>query len=357
MTGILSLILFPFSILYYLVTRFRNHLYDIGYKKSFEFEVNTINVGNLSVGGTGKTPMIEYLIELLVGEYKLATLSRGYGRKTKGFKLADQGDDASTLGDEPFQFYKKYGKVVSVAVGEERAMAIPQILHEVEETDVILLDDAYQHRMVKPNFNILLSNYQRPFYTDWILPSGRLREPRNGAKRAQAVVITKCPRGISNDEMQAVRNRVSKYSASSTPVFFTRIAYGEPKSFFADSDFAFSKNVILLTGIANPGIMKDYVEKEYNLVKHWSFSDHHRFTKEDIQKVLQSVKAVREGNACVLTTEKDMMRLLNKSHADLIKDQPLFYLPIRTEFIDNKEAFDKLIFDAIEEKKKNIEES
>ena len=203
---LLRWLFFPVSILYGLAMRFRNHLYDIGKKPQVEFDRVVISVGNLSMGGTGKTPMVEYLIRLLKADYKLATLSRGYRRKTRGYRMANAEDNAITIGDEPFQYYRKFGNEISVCVGEERVIAIPSAIMENEDIELFLLDDAYQHRKVARDFNILLSDYNQPFYTDYILPTGDLREPRKGAKRADCVIVTKCPDALK----RARKNRYCK---------------------------------------------------------------------------------------------------------------------------------------------------
>ncbi|MEL7146090.1 MAG: tetraacyldisaccharide 4'-kinase, partial [Bacteroidota bacterium] len=226
-------LLFPFAVLYDLITRLRNHLYNIEYYKSFEFQTNVISVGNLTVGGTGKTPMIEYLIRLLRDQYGLATLSRGYGRKTRGFL---QGDFDQTkvhdIGDEPFQYLLKFHDKVGIFVGEERAWAIPGILMERPGTEVILLDDAYQHRTVLPSLSILMTRYDRLFSADFLMPMGRLREARKGASRADAVVVSKCP---FNFDEKAIIEDIRKYIAPSIPVFFTSVAYGAAMSFWDSS--------------------------------------------------------------------------------------------------------------------------
>ena len=203
-------LLYPFTLLYGTITDFRNHLYNMGQRPSIQFDTNVINVGNLTVGGTGKTPHVEYLIRLLHSQYKVATLSRGYGRKTKGFILANDEATAESIGDEPLQFYKKFKNECVVSVGEERALAIPHILTEHPETQVVLLDDAYQHRAVTPSFNILLTDYNRLFYQDYPFPSGRLRERRKGAKRANAVIVTKCPDDLSSSAQQAIEQQIRK---------------------------------------------------------------------------------------------------------------------------------------------------
>src|SRR5258706_3745257 len=204
-------LLFPFSILYDLVTRIRNRLYDIGHKKSFRFETTVVGVGNLNVGGSGKTPMIEYLVKLLLPQHKVATLSRGYGRKTSGLRFATKSDTADTLGDEPFQFFRKFDHEVLVTVGEDRAYAIPNILLHRPLTDIILMDDAFQHRAVDPQLSILLTDYRQPFYSDWVLPAGNLREARAGAHRSDVVVITKCPGDTPPETCIAIEKSVQRY--------------------------------------------------------------------------------------------------------------------------------------------------
>lgn len=223
-----KILLYPLSVLYDAVTRFRNHLYNIRYKPRIHFETMVISVGNLAVGGTGKTPMVEYLIQLLKDQYKLATLSRGYGRKTKGFHFLNQEDTAEKVGDEPLQFFKKFGTEVVITVGEERALAIPEILFHHEETEIILLDDAFQHRKVDRDLNILLTAYASPFFADIILPAGRLREARKEAARADMVVVTKCPENLSETEQQHFKTRIKQYTVPEVPIFFSSIKYEVP---------------------------------------------------------------------------------------------------------------------------------
>ena len=221
-------LLFPFSLIYYFLTQFRNWLFEKGIFKSFSFDRVVISVGNLTVGGTGKTPMTEYLTEMLQEDYNLAFLSRGYKRKTRGFRIAEATDDATTIGDEPYEYYRKFNKISTVAVGEDRALSIPKILLKHPEVEVILLDDGFQHRSVKPDINILLTDYGRLFYKDWLLPTGNLREARVNALRAEMVVVTKCPEDIGQDERQEISSRVRKYTRTSAPVFFSKIKYKDP---------------------------------------------------------------------------------------------------------------------------------
>ncbi|MGB3468930.1 MAG: tetraacyldisaccharide 4'-kinase [Cyclobacteriaceae bacterium] len=329
--------LYPFSVLYGSITSFRNHLYDIGHFKSFEFQTNVISVGNLSVGGTGKTPMVEYLIRLLAGEKKLATLSRGYGRKTKGFL---QGDPATTkvtdIGDEPFQYLLKFSDKVNIFVGEERAWAIPQILYEKPDTEVILLDDAYQHRSVKPSFSILLTTYDYPFYDDYLMPMGRLREAVSGLQRADVIVVTKCPQDFSEE---ALLQKIGQYNIGSKPVFFTSVKYGEVSLFNGKGNKAISANrVILVSGIAQADDFEQHCRRKYDVIEHLRFGDHHHYRLSDIEKITN--KANTEG-VILLTTEKDFVKL--REFKKELGDLPSYYLPIEIVFKDNKNEFDELV--------------
>ncbi|MEO0552870.1 MAG: tetraacyldisaccharide 4'-kinase [Bacteroidota bacterium] len=331
----LVILLFPFTLLYDLITRFRNHLYNIGYKRSFSFETNVISVGNLTVGGTGKTPMVEYIIRALQEKFKLATLSRGYGRKTKGFRIGGHDDTARTIGDEPFQILKKFSDV-NVIVCEDRALAIPFILSEKPDTEVILLDDAYQHRSVKPDLNILLTDFNLPFYNDFILPSGRLRESRLGAKRADIIVITKCPDSISESQQKRIIDEVHKYN-SEAEIFFTGIRYGDFKSFGTDDQL--KDKLIAFSGIAKPDLFVNYLKSHYNLTEHIGFKDHYEYTQKDVSKLVNKL----DTGSSLVTTEKDMVKLIKPEFEDLIKGASLFYLPIEAYFIKDGKRFDTLV--------------
>jgi tetraacyldisaccharide 4'-kinase len=301
-----------------------------------QFDLAVIGVGNLAVGGTGKTPMIEYLVRLLE-KRQLATLSRGYGRKTRGFRIASQGDTAATIGDEPLQLFRKFGDRVTVAVGEERVMAVPNILDQFSETEVILLDDAFQHRKVKPGLNILLTDYQRLFYNDFLLPMGRLREARRGAARADIVVVTKCPQSISEDEIMEVTHAIRRYVRQ--PVFFSRIRYG--KATEVTHTGVVPDRVVLVSGIANAAPLESYVRQRYNLVAHIRFGDHHHYTDRDIQRVVAST--ADDKATPVLTTEKDMVKLSAPEFDKYWRACPLFFLPIELEFVKNGKEFDALV--------------
>lgn len=341
--SILRFLLFPFAILYYVITRVRNYLYDIGHKKSFEFSVPVISVGNLNTGGSGKTPMIEYLIRLLKDREQIATLSRGYGRKTKGLRFAGDHDSATTLGDEPFQLFTKFGREVHVVVGEDRAFAIPNILHEYPDTSVILLDDAFQHRSVKPHYSILVTEYSKPFFKDVILPVGNLREPRQGAARANVVIVTKCPHDLSAAEILSMTSRINQYVDCT--VYFSKINYGDLVQFSGDRN-TISPHVVLITGIANADAFEKQCSSQYSVIKHFRFADHHRYTRAEIQKISEFV-AGQEKKVSLITTEKDWVRLSVPGFMNELKNVSCYYQPIELVFIENGSEFDKQIVGAI----------
>jgi tetraacyldisaccharide 4'-kinase len=334
----LRILLFPFSILYDAATSVRNHLYDRGLKPSVQFEIPVIGVGNLAVGGTGKTPMVEYLVRLLTPAFKIATLSRGYARSTKGFRIGSGDDNAQTLGDEPFQFLKKFQNRITVAVGEERALAIPLILQEREEVQVIILDDAFQHRRVRASFNILLSDYNRLFYDDLLLPAGRLRESKDGANRADIIVITKCPADLEEDSWMRIEKKIRKVAPK--PVFFTTISYSNPLP-LKHTQAICSENVILLTGIANADPLADYVKRHYNVIDHVAYPDHHRYSYQDLERLEKQVKASNEVS--VLTTEKDMVKIDSPEFESILKRIPVFYIPITVQFLKHEAEFNEMI--------------
>jgi len=349
---VLRILLLPFAFLYKLITDFRNHLYDIGNRKSMGFDTFIIGVGNLTVGGTGKTPFVELLVRELKHRFRVAILSRGYKRKTHGFKLADEFDDSNTLGDEPFQYFTKFGKEVCVAVGEDRAIAIPELLFHDESTEIIILDDAYQHRRVKPQLNILLNDYNRPFYNDFVLPSGLLRESRRHANRADLVIVTKCPSELEDLEMQAINQLISRYTKNDVPIFFTSIKYLSPRKLYGKEKF--SENVFLFSGIANAKPLKDYVDKNYNLLGHKEYPDHYSFSKKDLKEIVDLFDSLAYTSKCLLTTEKDIARLKSmKEEAGFLKEYPVFYLPIELYFLRNGDFFAKYLNETISQRYKN----
>lgn len=342
--GFLKLLLYPFAALYNLLMRVRNHLYDIGHKPSFVFDTTIIAVGNLNVGGSGKTPMVEYLIDLLAEKYPTVTLSRGYKRETTGYRMATLNDTARTIGDEPLQMLRKFGERIHVAVGEDRVFAIPHILQEHPDTKVVLLDDAMQQRSIRPNLTVLLTTLARPFYRDFLLPFGRLRESRGGSRRADVVVVTKCGIELEEAREQEMTRCIRAYAGEQKPVFFATIGYGEPKPIGKAKEFA--SRVVLVTGIANPDAITAYCEKRFQVVHHFRFADHHRFTLHDLESI-DRVCAVQAGAFSLVVTEKDAARLECPEFSPYLERWNWFSLPIRHVFLKDGPKFDELVLHAV----------
>ncbi|MEL1241317.1 tetraacyldisaccharide 4'-kinase [Flavobacterium flavipallidum] len=333
--NVLRKILFPFAFLYGLITGIRNFLFDKGILKSYSFDLPVIAVGNLSVGGTGKTPQIEYLIRLLSAKYKVATLSRGYKRKSEGFVLADANANAEILGDEPFQFFEKFPEI-QVAVDANRKNGIEQLLWQKEKPDVILLDDAYQHRKVKAGFYILLTAYGDIYADDFMLPTGNLRESRSGSKRADLVVVTKCPQNLPEAEQLLIKKKLKL--SDSQELFFSCIAYDDyiysEKEKIEVSEIKEEKK-LLLAGIAKPEPFYTYLENDNDLCL--TYPDHHHFSENDIQEII-----VKAQDAIIITTEKDYVRLKGK-----LPQEQLFYLPIQSKLLSAADLFDKKILEYV----------
>jgi tetraacyldisaccharide 4'-kinase len=321
-------ILFPLALLYWCVTFLRNWLYDKGVLKSHSFDVPVITVGNLSVGGTGKTPQIEYLIRLLSADYQVAILSRGYKRKTKGFILADETATVASIGDEPFQLHAKF-PTIQVAVDAKRKNGIQQLLQLANRPDVILLDDAFQHRKVQAGFSILLTAYDDLFCKDFILPFGNLRESAIGKKRADMIIVTKCPSDLSDLAQQ----EIIKQLQVTQPVYFSTIQY-DTNVVSADNASNVSEirkeSKVLVAGIAKPKLFFDYVKNEQD--ECLTFPDHHHFSKADCEKISASAQGKK-----IVTTEKDFVRLKG-----IFPLSQLYYLPICTLFL-NGTNFDNTI--------------
>ena len=326
-------LLFPFAVLYDLITTIRNYFYDTGVFKSTSFDIPVIAVGNLSVGGTGKTPQIEYLIRLLQKDKKVAVLSRGYRRKTKGYVLINDSHSASDVGDEPLQFFKKFSSI-SVAVDANRVNGIQRLIKEVDP-DVILLDDAFQHRKVKAGSYILLTKYNDLYSSDFILPTGNLRESRRGAKRANVIVVTKCPNDLSELEQQKIIDKLKPLEGQQ--VFFSSISYHDKTKGNCQLSIEELKSydeIILITGIANPAPLLQFLEEKECNVNHLKFIDHHDFTAQDLEKIKSHLRD-RTLRKLLLTTEKDYMRLS--------KQIKISYLEIETAFLENEEDFKEAI--------------
>ncbi|RYZ54849.1 MAG: tetraacyldisaccharide 4'-kinase [Sphingobacteriales bacterium] len=345
--SVLRLLLYPLALLYGAIVWLRNRLYDAGFSSSVEFSIPVISVGNLSVGGTGKTPHVEYLIRLLQYQFKVATMSRGYKRRTQGFLLADENANALRIGDEPMQYHMKYPEV-AVSVAEERITGIPSLLQKVPEVDVVLLDDAYQHRSVKPGVNILITDYSRPFYDDYILPYGRLREGRHAYKRADIIIVSKCPFRLSSDEADKIRARIKPLPAQE--VYFTGIEYDQPYELFSGMPLHLAgKNAVLVCCIAKPEPLVAFLEKTCNDVHVLSYPDHHYFFSKDMEEIRTAYENWDVSDKIIVTTEKDATRL--HLQRDKLKDWnlPVAVLPIKiTVLFDAGPELDRKIADYVE---------
>lgn len=348
--------LLPFTWLYGIVVFIRNKCFKLGIFKQEKYDVPVICVGNITVGGTGKTPHTEYLINLLKKEYRVAVLSRGYKRKTKCFVLATESSTSREIGDEPLQMKLKYPDII-VAVDANRRNGIKRLLSLPKENrpQVILLDDAYQHRYVIPSFSILLTNYNRPMYSDRLLPAGRLREPMYYTEQANIIITTKCPVDIKPIKQRIIHHELKPYAFQS--LFFTTFKYGKLSSVFSPNESIEiiqikKQKVLLVLGIANP---KDVIKQIRTYTKHissLSYSDHHQFKKSDIKQI--EAKFREEDQPIVITTEKDAVRLRELNLTDELKDK-LYYLPIEVSFIgdDAQQKFDKQILEHVRENTRN----
>jgi tetraacyldisaccharide 4'-kinase len=339
------ILLLPFALLYWMGIAIRNWLYQKKIFRSTSFGLPVISIGNLSVGGTGKSPMVEYLVEKLKDEFKIATLSRGYKRKTKGYALADDNSTALEIGDEPMQFHLKFPDL-PVAVGEKRIEAIPQLLHDKPETQAIILDDAFQHRAIKAGLNILLTEYNNLFVHDFYLPTGDLRDLKSSYRRAEIIVVTKCKPDLSMEEKIKIISEIKPVVGQ--PIFFTAIEYGDIYHIKAKRTSSLSENkeVLLVTGIANPGPLKKLLEEQSKSYHMMQYPDHHIFTVDDLNDIKKKFDSMPASSKMILTTEKDAVRL-SKFQKDM-SDLPLFVIPIRHLFLFGEgDKFDELIINCI----------
>lgn len=334
MNFLYKILLSPFAIIYGAIIWLRNWLYKTQFIGSTDFEVPVISIGNLSVGGTGKTPFVELLIEMLYEKYSVAILSRGYKRKTNGYLEVDRQHTSLDVGDEPLMLKLKYPHV-SVCVGEQRVMAIPQLLSKHPETQVILLDDAFQHQSVRPDINILLTTYDNPFYDDLILPLGTLREFVSGKERANIIVITKCPEELGTEEQTQIINKIKPNK--NQKVFFSTIVYGIAYNLLNPSDKLYldiNENYILLTGIANTKILKEYLANQSNEIIHFEFGDHHFFELQELERIKKNYPKCMQW----ICTEKDGVRLAVYKDWFIKNNIALYCLPIKTKIISNNAA-------------------
>jgi tetraacyldisaccharide 4'-kinase len=330
--------LLPFTILYWLITYTRNILFDTGILNSTVIPGKSISVGNLSVGGSGKTPMVIYLTNLLQKDYSVQILSRGYGRKTSGFKKVTSTDDAQSVGDEPLSYFQKFAPKTDVFVCEKRRAAILK-MKQVNPSATIILDDAFQHRYVKPGFQLLLTPFQDQFLNDWHLPSGNLRESKKSANRADAILVTKCP-NLTEDEMMTHRKHYEIYKK---PVFFSRIDYAEFKPL--GKSIKHTKSILLVTGIASSHTLKSHLMENFQ-VEELRFGDHHSFTLGDIQEIHRKFDTFASKEMAIVTTEKDLVKIKGLLTENDRQTYPWHVLPISV-IMEDEEAFNSMIKDYV----------
>lgn len=342
-------LLYPFALIYAAIMLLRNVLYDFGILRSVEYDFPVIGVGNLRVGGTGKTPMAEYLIRLLAGERYLAVLSRGYGRKTDGFRLVEKGDNSLLVGDEPAQIKSKFPDVL-MAVDGKRIRGIARLKELHPGINTLVLDDVFQHRAVKPGLMILLTTYRQPYVSDAVLPAGRLREPARSARRADIIVVTKCPEELVAAEKHLLRAKINPQPYQK--VFFAFERYGALRKWNAplntEGITLRGQETLLVTGIANAENLKNHLNPRVSVREHLEFPDHHWYTTGDIERIAQRFDALPEGDRIIVTTEKDAQRLFAYLQNEKFAQLPVYVLPVEVAFpVEENELFNKAIHEFI----------
>jgi tetraacyldisaccharide 4'-kinase len=331
----IRILLFPLSLIYALIVKIRNWLFDRRILPSASFNLPVICVGNLAVGGTGKSPMVEWMVAGLKDRFAIAILSRGYKRKTRGYALADGTTTALDIGDEPMQFHAKFPDV-AVAVGEERMVAIPQLLHDRPGTQAIILDDAFQHRFVKAGLNILLTDYSNLFTRDWWLPSGDLRDAPSSYRRADIIVVTKCREDLSVDERREIAAEIRPLAHQR--IFYSAIRYDRPYHITRRTPAIIDDGVevLLVTGIANPAPLKRWLNDHSGTYYELAYSDHHIYSIDDLKAIIRRFTSITAADKLILTTEKDAVRLIK--FREELEDLPLYVLPITPRFLFDEEA-------------------
>ena len=346
--SVVRVLLYPFALLYGAIVWLRNRLYDAKFFSSIGFSIPVITVGNLSTGGTGKTPHVEYLIRLLQYRYRVATMSRGYKRHTQGFFIADNNSNALRIGDEPMQYHMKYPELV-VSVAEERMIGIPAVLQRRPDVDVIILDDAYQHRSVKAGLSILITDYSRPFYKDHILPFGSLRENRDAYKRANVIIVSKCPLNMTEAQAQEIKQLINPLPEQT--VFYTGIQYDMPYNMISNELVTLKdKNIVLVCGIARPEPLLGFIKDNAAEVDTLSYRDHHYFVTQDLEEIKSAYENWGVPNKIIVTTEKDAARL--HLHFDKLKewDITIVVIPIAVTVLFNKGTeFDEVVLKYVEQ--------
>jgi tetraacyldisaccharide 4'-kinase len=354
-----NILLYPISLLYGAITTIRNFLYDTGILPSEEFQFPIICVGNITVGGTGKTPHTEYIAGLLHENYRVATLSRGYKRKTRDFRIASSEGLVSEIGDEPMQIFRNYPDVL-VTVDRKRVHGVNIILEEHPDIEVIILDDAFQHRSITPGFSILLSDYERLIFEDHMLPYGNLRESKDNMRRADVILITKTPENISPIQRRIIVKEINKSPYQN--LYFTSFRYKPPVPIFEESSHniepetikGINCGIVLVTGIANPKPLKEYLEKSFNEIIHLSFPDHHNFNEKDLDTIISAYEELKSESRYLFTTEKDAVRLREFTNIAEPIRSAFFYIPIGVYFLnEDKDEFDNLIIDYVRKNHRN----
>ena len=362
MVGKKNILLYPLSLVYGFITWLRNFLFNSGILQGKEFTLPVICIGNITVGGTGKTPHCEYIINLLKNNFRVAFLSRGYKRKTEGFIIATPESTTKDIGDEPMQVFMKNPDIL-VAVDGNRTRGINNILSQKPETEVIILDDGFQHRQIKPGLSILLTDYNRPMYRDHLLPYGELRESIKNMYRADVIIVSKCPANFSPIQQRIVLNEIKK--APYQKLFFTSFSYDYPLPVFnTNAGFSFSLpggktekplNVLLITGIADPDPLVRHLKNTFSEIKHLRFSDHHRYVQKDILKIENAFKTLPSEEKIILTTEKDAIRL--KEISNIVPPYLrsfFYYIPVKINFLNNSnKEFNNLIVDYVRKNRRN----
>ena len=334
---LLRFLLFPFAVLYGIITWLRNKLFDWGWKKSYPIPFPSVCVGNLSVGGTGKTPHVLLFNKWLSDENEITIVSRGYGRKTSGLIMADENSNADTIGDEPMLFHQAIPQP-KVIVSEKRILAIQELEKQKSKT-VVILDDAFQHRHVTAGFNVLMCDFKKPYFKDFMLPTGNLREFKSGEKRAEIVIVSKCPEELSDQEKQKFYKNIR---LPKDDIYFSKIVYGERVKWSKFELPKEIKNIVLVTGIANPKPLEDSLSKKYSL-KSVIFPDHHSFTKKDLTLIHENFGNFASENSIILTTEKDAVRLEAFKKAGELKNFPWFVQKMDVQVDRQRELKDKLL--------------
>ena len=355
-----SFLLYPLSILYRVATDIRNILYDTGILRSEKFEFPVICIGNITVGGTGKTPHAEYLISLLRNDFRVALLSRGYKRKSRGFRMASQSSTTLEIGDEPLQIFRKFPGIL-VAVDSDRTNGIKTIMREHPGTDLIILDDGFQHRSVKPGLSILLTDYSRIITGDYLLPYGNLRENPANRKRAGVIVVSKTPGSATESESKRIAGEMKTNEAQK--LFFTSVSYGDalpvyenhaPEKHLSAKQDRINYGAVVMTGIALPQPLIEYLQGFFSEIIHIPFPDHHYYSEDDIEKTRKAFLNLRSREKMIITTEKDAVRLREISNIDDSLKSKMYFIPVGIGFPDgDKHEFDKMIFDYVRRNKRN----